>query len=62
MRVVNSVSDNSLDHISDAEAHWDMVLLDKLRGARKSLDRLRGRPLILFARFRAEADLFGRPS
>lgn len=31
MRVVNSVSDkdfNSLDHISDAEAHWDMVLLD----------------------------------
>ena len=31
MRVVNSVSDkdfNSLDHISDAEAHWGMVLLD----------------------------------
>lgn len=31
MRVANSVSDkdfNSLDHISDAVAHWDMVLLD----------------------------------
>ena len=25
MRVVNSVSDKSLDHISDAVAHWDMV-------------------------------------
>ena len=31
MRVANSVSDkdfNSLDLRSDAEAHWDMVLLD----------------------------------